>query len=357
MQSTTAEPEIFSPAAGDRALGVVIGGTRYIDPSTRTTHHTLDVLDLDRNALERIGLDFLAHGFTTHPEKRHIAAVFEKHGPGAALVDLAESKLLGHIRTSTRREFYGHGVWSPDGQVVYSVETVLDTHAGVVVVRDSTTFKDLEKFPTYGQDPHDCFFVDSGKTLVMTNGGGDVSSAHTPCVTYVDVASRKLVDKVTFGDPNINAGHAVVARDGSLVVCSAPRDGLPPETSTGGVTIRIGREKAQRMRKPEGVVAKMLGESLSVCLHEPSGIAAVTNPIGHIVTFWSIRTQKLVHTFEIESPRGVTLTLDGRYFVLAHGTQSRLTLLSTRTLEPVASAPELSDRVFSGSHIYTWKSD
>lgn len=350
-----AEVEVFRPPAQGQSLGVIVGGTSYVDARTGKLHGTLDLMDLDRNELARIPLDFLAHGFTVHPQKPHLAAVFEKRGPGAALVDLSACKLLGYIRTRHQREFYGHGLWSSDGRIVYAVETALDTHAGLMVVRDANGFAELDTFPTYGENPHDCLFVDGGKTLVVTNGGGDLGSSHVPSVTYVDVASRRLLEKVVFSDPKINAGHAVIARDGSLAVCSAPRDGLPQDTSLGGVTIKPRKGKAERMRKPRPVVERMLGESLSLALHEKSGGLAVTNPAGGIVTLWDMRTGRLLRSVDVEAPRGVTLTLDERWFVLASGKLSRLTLVSTKTLEPIQGAPEYEARCFSGSHIYNWK--
>ena len=225
-------------------LGTFVGGTAGVDPATNKPFHSFDVVDLDADAVKRIALDFLPHGFTTKPGSPHLAAVFEKRGPGAALLDLKAMKKLGALRARASRHYYGHGVFSRAGDQLFVVETDMDTGAGVLSVRETTGYKEVEHFPTYGDRPHDCVPIDEGKVLVVTNGGGDLGSKSEPCVTYVDVASRKLLEKVCFGDPKINAGHIAIRDDGALAIVSAPRDGLGSGSSS---TSRPRRRPSARM--------------------------------------------------------------------------------------------------------------
>src|SRR5689334_14294177 len=109
--------------------GVLVGGTHVQNPKTKEAAFSLDLLDLDTaepaSALRRVRLDFLAHGFTTDPRKPHVAALFEKRGPGGAVVDLAAAKLVGRIEPTPGRAFYGHGQHAADGAVVFAIETTL----------------------------------------------------------------------------------------------------------------------------------------------------------------------------------------------------------------------------------------
>jgi uncharacterized protein len=329
-------------------LGTFVGGTGGSDPVTGRPACSLDIVDLDRDHLTRIAVDFLPHGFTRKPDAPHIAAIFEKRGPGAALVDLTTHKRLGTLHARPGRHYYGHGVYSRGGDQLFVVETELATGAGLLSVRDTTTYREVEAFPTYGDRPHDCVPIDDGKVLVITNGGGDLGTASAPCVCYVDVASRKLLEKVSFSDPKINAGHIGIGSDGALAVVSAPRDGLPPETSAGGINLRTGKRKPERMRGPESVMAKVLGESLSVVVHD--GIAGVTNPLGGIVTFWSLKTKKLVAHYECESPRGIEISRDQSAFVVSYGKHASVTLLDRKTYQPLECA--FGHARLGGSHIF-----
>ena len=333
-------------------LGTFVGGTAAVDPSTGKPFHSFDVVDLDADAVKRIVVDFLPHGFTTKPGSPHIAAVFEKRGPGAALLDLSSMKKIGALRAKPNRHYYGHGVFSRGGDQLFVVETDMDTGAGLLSVRETSGYKEVEAFPTYGDRPHDCVPIDDGRVLVVTNGGGELGGKSEPCVTYVDVASRKLLEKVCFGDPKINAGHIAIGRDGSLAVVSAPRDGLPAQTSSGGINLRSGKRKPERMRGPDAVMAKVVGESLSVCIHDERGIVGVTNPMGGIVTFWNLKNKKLAGYYECESPRGIELTRDRSAFVVGFGKHASIVLIDAETLRPIERA--FGDKRLGGSHMFPW---
>jgi hypothetical protein len=134
-------------------------------------------------------------------------------------------------------------------------------------------------------------------------------------------------------------------------VSSAPRDGLPDKESPGGVSFRNDGGPLVRASEPEAVTSKMLGESLSVCVHEPSGTAVVTNPWGNLLTIWNVRTGQLLEARPMEFPRGVTLTLDGRYFAITHGRGAEIGLFS---VDGVTFAGEAARGAISGSHVYAW---
>src|SRR5512146_2499640 len=94
-------------------LGVIVGPTRYLDPTTERVAHTLDLLDLDAKQAEpdRIALEFFAHGFALDPRQPSRAALFEKRGPGACYVDLGALAVLAPIAPLSGHAFYGHGAY------------------------------------------------------------------------------------------------------------------------------------------------------------------------------------------------------------------------------------------------------
>ena len=105
--------------------------------------------------------------------------------------------------------------------------------------------------------------------------------------------------------------------------------------------------------EPADVTARMYGEALSTVIHEPTGIAAVTHPGGNMVTFWSVRTAKLIKTLALERARGVTLTLDGAKFIVTYANSTDLVQVSPRTLE-ILDNTRLTKTFLSGSHIFNW---
>ena len=262
----------YARRAGTR-LGVVVGGTRFGDTEGQM-HHFLDLLDLDADEpeLERIPVGFLPHGFALHPKRPRQAVLFEKRGPGACAVDLVERRVLASIDPMPGHAFYGHGAYVGSGEVVLGVETNLASREGVVSVRDGRTFAVLDRFPTFGARPHDCVLVDGGRTLAITNGGGRIDDdSRMPCVSFVDVTSRKLLERHPVDNPRINTGH--IAFDGMrrFAVVSAPRDGLDELAEPGGLSLFKPGAPLSQVREPSSVVSRMLGESLSVCIHDATG--------------------------------------------------------------------------------------
>lgn len=335
-------------------LGVLVGGSQYVRASTGQPVFALDLLDLEALRVHSVPLSFLAHGFSTLPERATTAAVFEKRGPNAAVVEL----LQGNVRpivAGPRRAFYGHGLFSPDGTQLYAVEIDTDTHEGMLSVRDAETLLVTGEIATGGKNPHDALLLEDGKTLVVTHGGGALGSDAPPSVAFLDLPSRRVIDRVAIPGENINAGHVAVGKDGSVAVVSAPRDGLPAATSLGGLSLRHGPSgPLERMEEPRGVTTRMVGESLSVAIHEATGVVAATHPYGGLLTLWSLAERRMLRSFELVSARGVTVTLDGRYFAVSHGLGGSLSLLDPTTLELVVGETIEIGR-FTGSHVYAWR--
>lgn len=333
------------------ALGVIAGGTVGVSRSAAAAYFFLDLLDLDANAHQRIQVSFLPHGFAQDPTRLERAVLFEKKGAGGAVVDLESLTNERPIAASKGCTFYGHGAFSADGAKVFVVEAEDGSEKGRISVRDAETFEVVGDLPSHGTAPHDCVLVDEGRTLVVSNGGGRIGTSDMPCVSFVDVTSGALKDRLGVPSSELNAGHLAIGADGSIAVSSAPRAGLGETTSPGGVSLRSGpTERLSTMRRPGDVTRRMLGESLSVALH-PSAVAAVTNPAGNLLTYWSVKEKRLLSSVDVAKPRGVVVSRDGERFVVACEADAtvRLASVASRAWASHAAYPR---GIFSGSHVY-----
>ena len=336
-------------------LGVLVGATRFRDPSSRAERFTLDLLDLDAGELEpaRIATDFFGHGLAIHPLRPREAALFQKQGRGGCVLDLTEQRVVAPIAPMPGHVFYGHAAYAQTGETLLVVETCMATRQGAVSIRDTTTMATLGTFPTYGMSPHDCRLVEDGRTLVVTNAGGPIGSPFLPSVVFIDVDSHALLEKHEMGDLNRNAGHVAVTDHRAFAVVSAPRDGLPASTSRGGVSLRQRGGPWMPLSPPEAVASRFVGESLSVAIHTPSRAVLATHPDGGLVTFWSLDSLALAGSLEVPLPRGVTLTLDERVFVVSYGEDARLLLIEAQTLRVMADRA-FAEGAFGGAHLYAW---
>lgn len=346
--------------------GVLLCGGNKINPHTNEKVFVFTQSNIDRilktgginedNTKLIIDIGFLAHGVIYHPQHAHRVVVFEKKGRGACEIDLKENIITRRIQPSQGGEFYGHGAYSADASVLYATEYDRETYAGRMVLRDAADMKVIGDFPTYGEWPHDCQFIEDGKVVAITNGGGHIDGGAEPCVTFVDVEKGELIERITFDNALINAGHLMLSSKLDLAVTHAMREGLDNRNALGAMSIRPKGEKFRTMASPANVVAAMQGETLSLCMHEKSKVVAATNPYGApdgLLTFWNYETGEFVKAInDIEQPRGVGLTIDGKYWVVTFGRQQPgVILLSTETHEP--TDPPIAFAASSqGSHAY-----
>ena len=343
-----------------RGAGTVLGGGAMRDTTTMRTSFVLASLDLDQpeQGPRTLGLGFLAHGITPSPHRAGLYLLFEKHGPGCAAVDLAARQVVCELRPSRpSRQFYGHGTFTDDGALMLCTETDLaDERRGYIVVRDGRSFEVLGEAPSFGLAPHDCMFAADRKTLVISNGGspaGSPTDENAPSITFVDIDTRRLLERVPVPDPRINAGHLALTPEDDLVLTSAPRDGLEPTEHRGGISLKVAGRPLRTLTEPPDVIAMMKGETLSVAIHPGTRTVGVTNPLGQIVTFWDLDSGELRHHLRVPAPRGITISHSGDAFVVNFGDSPRAALVDARTLQPLDTPGNRAGypSMITGSHV------
>lgn len=338
-------------------LGLIIGAGQHLDQTNGARRFDLFVIDLDNPnfPVTMIPMHFFGHGITPNPIDPRLISVFEKRGRGACEIDLKEGAVTRTIETADNRRFYGHGAYSPNGRLLFCTETIVqDDHQGLIAVRDADTHDYLGEFPSFGSSPHDCRLIDEGRTMVITNGGGPMEGI-PPSVTFVDVSTEKLLDKLEFEVPHINAGHLDISSRGNLAVVSAQREGLS-DKAPGGITLRLPNGRFHTLKEPSDITQRLLGETLSVCIHEPTGVVGATTPAGNLLTFWDLDSGELLRYYELQNPRGIELSQDRGHFVVSFGfgtPPEALCIFNTITLEKIAGY-DLAPTGITGSHLFSY---
>ena len=332
--------------------GHLYGGGAWLQGGAQ--RHALADVALDTGTMRLTPLGFLAHAVAYHPTDPNRVAVFEKHGPGAAELDLGAGEVIRPIPTRPNRKFYGHGAYAADAAVVWSTESVVDDGLrGVLVVRDAATLAELGELPTHGKAPHDCVLLSDQKTLVVTNGGGREGSRDRPSVVWIDAASGRALETMLLESSRFNAGHvAVDEATGDVALVSAPRDGLPnPNTQLGAVSLGRRGGAFDTVRQPRAITRRMQGETLSVAVH--GGRAIATHPLGNLVTLWEIATGALIASWDLPEPRGVAVDPDGAWFLVSHKHLGSVVLSRISTTSGALDPNWTIDPSYTtGSHVF-----
>ncbi|MBZ9907689.1 DUF1513 domain-containing protein [Mesorhizobium sp. BR115XR7A] len=164
------------------------------------------VLSEAGKVLHTVDLPDRGHDVTFDPISKRSVVFARQPGTFAVVFDHAGRDAPRTIASIAGRHFFGHGVFSPDGSLLYATENDFDNAAGVVGVYDARAkFNRVGEFPTYGMGPHELLLLRDGKTIAVANGGIETHPDYgraelniatmKPSYVLIDRATGDLIEK------------------------------------------------------------------------------------------------------------------------------------------------------------------
>lgn len=130
------------------------------------------ILDEAGKMLREIPLEARGHDTTVHLESGIGVMFARRPGDFAVAFEFSRPSPPKVFRTPADRHFYGHGVFSNNGQLLYATENDFDNARGLIGIYNvKNGFSRIGEFPSGGVGPHDLHLLPDGKTLVVANGG------------------------------------------------------------------------------------------------------------------------------------------------------------------------------------------
>lgn len=285
------------------------------------------ILDEQGQLAENIPLPARGHDAAINPKKRE--SVIFARSPGRFAIAFGPDRRGPPVgfKTRSNRHFCGHGVFSPDGMLLYATENAFETGEGVISVRDATHgYRQIGEFPSYGIGPHDLALLGDGRTLVVANGGiathpdsGDRvlnPMRMAPSLVYIDRRSGSMIERHTQGESltDLSIRHLAVA-PGDIVVFGCQHKG-----SRRAEPPLVGRHKLggrpQLLRAPTASHRAMRGYVASVAVDAAGAIAAASAPRGNRVTYWDVATgDYLGHTALSDGAGIAPMSRPGQFFL------------------------------------------
>jgi hypothetical protein len=105
------------------------------------------------------------------------------------------------------RHFFGHGVFSSDGKLLYATENDFANARGVLGIYDvAAGYKRIGEFDTYGTGPHEPILMPDGKTFAVANGGIETHPDYgrselniatmDPSLAFIDATDGHLIGQL-----------------------------------------------------------------------------------------------------------------------------------------------------------------
>jgi hypothetical protein len=233
------------------------------------------------------------------------------------------------ITSPPGHHFYGHGVFSADGRLLYAAENAFETATGVIGIYDCTDgFRRKGALASHGTGPHELLLMPDNRTLVVANGGIETHPDFgrqklniplmKPSLAYIDIATGDLVDQVFLPQALHKLSIRHLCADGGGAVWF----GCQYQGGQGDDVPLLGRHR--RGAEPElfgaegGLCRSMNHYVGSLAANSDGSLVSATSPRGGIAVMIEAETARIVSTRSLPDVCGVAA--DGPGF--AHSTHS-----------------------------------
>jgi hypothetical protein len=281
--------------------------------------------------LSVVDLPERGHDVTFDPVSRRSVVFARRPGTFATVFDLAGRLPPVTIASPAGRHFFGHGVFSPDGRLLYATENDFDNTAGMIGVYDATDgFARIGEFPTHGMDPHELLLLNDGKTFAIANGGIDTHpdfgraklnlTTMEPSLVFVDRETGSLIEKHVLPPElhQLSIRHMDVAGDGAIWF------GCQFEGSATALPALVGRarkgEQTELVTLPDDVLVGLKNYVGSVAAKPAAGTIAVASPQGNSLAVLDAATGAVLSTRTMVEVCGIAPDGAGYFATTGTGT-------------------------------------
>lgn len=275
----------------------------------------------------KLRLPARGHAAAAHPTLAEAVAFARRPGTFAIVIDCVSGRRKAILKAPNGHHFYGHGVYSADGDLLFTTENDFEAGRGMIGVWDTRNgYRRLDAFSSGGTGPHDVRLMPSGRTLVVANGGIETHPetgriklnlpTMRPNLSYLNVNGR-IEEKIELDHAlrRNSIRHLATTEYGAVVFAMQWQGDIaeyPPligmhQKGSPPVLFRATGQDALRMQGYAGGVA----------IAQESGCIAATSPRGNVVQVFDILSRTVVAQSEIEDVCGITAL--GATFFLTSG--------------------------------------
>jgi hypothetical protein len=287
------------------------------------------LFSLDDGDVRSVELPERGHDIALRPGSKEWVAFARRPGRFGVAVP-TDGRAPTWFTAKPDRHFFGHGVFSADGKLLYTTENDYRNAQGIIGVRDATDgYREIGEFSARGMEPHDVQLLSDGRTMVVANGGikthpdsgADELNLHDmkPSLVYIDLKSGDLLEEQTLAPElhQLSIRHLALAANDTVVFgCQyrGPETDAPPLLGFH----RLG-EKPVIVPAPDDTQTVLKNYIGSVSADTGGSIVAASAPKGGLITYWDVSTRRFLGSCELNDGCGVAPTRHKASFLLTSG--------------------------------------
>jgi hypothetical protein len=317
--------------------------------------------DLGGRELFALDLPARGHDIAQRPGAREAAIFARRPGTWFVVIDSDSGAARKQQTASLNRHYFGHGVYSADGKLLYVTENDMESGQGVVGIYDATSdYARIGEFASQGIGPHDIALLPDGHTLVIANGGlmtlpdsgREVLNPDTMRST-IDLVDREQGDLLARFeiDPScrdLSLRHLALTPRGDILFGGQYQGDAENLPLLAGLITTKGTMTLLPM--PEDELAALENYIGSVAVDRDGEILAATSPHGNRIAFWNIVSGEFIGSRRMADVCGIAAGPDAREFVVSSGNEgcAEVTLSGRETSASIESSQisNLAQRVW-----------
>ena len=302
---------------------------RYLAARKRGGQYEAAVFDAAGTDLHLVPLPDRGHSFAIDKQRGRAVAFGRQPGFFALAFGIEGGEPARPLPLAKGRHYFGHGVYTPDGSLLFATENDYDAGRGVLGVYDVRhAYRRVGEFSSAGVGPHEVILMPDGQTLCVANGGilthpdyGKLElnlDSMKPSLAYLDARSGRLLEQVFL--PNelhqLSLRHMALDADGTVWIgCQY----MGPAADRPALVARHRRgEPIKLFGGPAEVLRGMRNYVGSVAADRSGRLIATSSPVGNCVVFWDAANANYLGRFELDDGCGVAPATDGG-FLLSSG--------------------------------------
>ena len=233
------------------------------------------------------------------------------------------------LASSAGRHFFGHGVFSPDGRLLYATENDFDAARGVIGLYDvAGGYGRIGEFDTFGTGPHEMLLMPDGETLVVANGGIETHpdygraelnlASMDPSLAFIDRRGGDLVGQLRLdaGLHQLSIRHLAVDHRSRVWFGCQFRGSAVDRPQLVGYATRDG--DIRLIELPAAPLAALRNYIGSVAVSADGRLVGVSSPEGNTILALEPDTGAVVATLGLEN--GCGIAPDGAGLLASSGT-------------------------------------
>jgi hypothetical protein len=254
------------------------------------------------------------HGGCRRPFADEVVMFSRRPGRSYQVIDFRAGRIVLQVEPEKDHHFYGHGAFSPDGNLLYVTANHFPSGSGRLLVYDAgRDYQRVGSFEVDGIGPHEIRLHPDGKTLVVALGGIQTHPDYDrmklnipdmqPALLLIDRESGRTLQRYEPSHHQLSCRHLDVSSEG-IVVAGYQFEG--PEWEAPPLIARLDTRTATfaEIALPEKQQDSLHNYIASVALDSSSHIAALTAPRGNRAILLNYLSGEHIDTVEIKDVAG-----------------------------------------------------